>query len=459
MKRQNNDQFTCPTLPAAAAPPFKQPQMGRIPRGFREAMEHFSVKAAENSTLQEPDVTPRKTPAQKGRSSIAKWKSSFQPVGGEDDNTEDDSGSSPKRVELYDPYDPASSDSDHEMPLGRGRGRSSHSQDNHKERRRSPPSRSSWDLPCSDPGSRDLDRVGESHRGVTPPQRPPERRTYSPVRESFPPPGYSSVNPPLDHRVVTPDRHFHSSSIDRFPTAQHRAQRTNGEERIPEYRREIPAAGRLSPPMLQRDYQHQLGRDKITPSTGGIRNTSKTLIMDDDAVTCDLCDVEVANGQELQDHLDSKTHWDTLEHIQQENRYDDQTIAFLQEVLLFKSRESGRAIEDSVLQALQENDHMTKMEIFHCAACNVFLSSSASSVQSHITSQEHLRATKEFQVRQRRTCLDKAETIMKRLRPQFEHFLKVFCNKERFGSFHTRHSTLWLQPSPSQTDGKKSFSM
>lgn len=47
-------------------------------------------------------------------------------------------------------------------------------------------------------------------------------------------------------------------------------------------------------------------------------------------ITCDLCDVELANGQELQDHLESKSHWDTLEHIQQENHYDDLAIAFLQ---------------------------------------------------------------------------------------------------------------------------------
>lgn len=45
---------------------------------------------------------------------------------------------------------------------------------------------------------------------------------------------------------------------------------------------------------------------------------------------CDLCDVEVASNQELVNHLESKTHWDTLEHVQQQKNYDDMTIAFLQ---------------------------------------------------------------------------------------------------------------------------------
>lgn len=46
--------------------------------------------------------------------------------------------------------------------------------------------------------------------------------------------------------------------------------------------------------------------------------------------TCELCDVELANKQELEDHLESKTHWDTMEHIQRESNYDDLTVAFLQ---------------------------------------------------------------------------------------------------------------------------------
>lgn len=33
---------------------------------------------------------------------------------------------------------------------------------------------------------------------------------------------------------------------------------------------------------------------------------------------------------------------------------------------------------------------------------------------------------KEFEARQRRSCLDKADTMMNEMKPQFEHFLKVF---------------------------------
>jgi len=41
---------------------------------------------------------------------------------------------------------------------------------------------------------------------------------------------------------------------------------------------------------------------------------------------------------------------------------------------------------------------------------------------------------KEFQVQQRRSCLDKAETMMKELKPQYEHFLKVFCKNVKISN-------------------------
>lgn len=110
-------------------------------------------------------------------------------------------------------------------------------------------------------------------------------------------------------------------------------------------------------------------------------------------ISCDLCEVELANGQELQDHLEVKSHWDTLEHIQKQSNYNDMTIAFLQvgkhvqistqsnidftvyaywqmfsllkEVMLSKSRECSRAIEDNLLQGGQFDSNTSK----HCEGC------------------------------------------------------------------------------------------
>ncbi|XP_044076285.1 uncharacterized protein LOC122887282 [Siniperca chuatsi] len=435
MNRQNNVPFNPLAIPTGASPVYQQQQPGRVPQDFREAMKQITMKPADNSNIRKSDMAA-KTPLARKRAvqrSAGKWKSSFTLLGEQDGNSPDNYTSSPERVELYNPYDPGSSDSELEMPKGQDHNDSPPDQDNSLS-----PSRGScnsrWDLPYPKPRSRPPDRRDfnpetrpTESRGLSPGHR---RQAYNPDTESLNPPGYGSISRPLDHRVCSPDRLIQSSSTQQFP-ASYGGQRTNGEERItiPEYRREMTTTVRLPTPSLQRDYQHQLGYvdtglDQITPSTEVTTNRSKNIIMDKSPITCDLCDVELASGQELEDHLDGKSHWDTLEHIQQQNNYDDVAIAFLQEVMLYKSRQCSRAIGGSALQALRENDHMTKFEMFHCAACKVFLSTSASSVQTHITSQEHLSNTKEFEVQQRRSCLDKAETMMKELKPQFEHFLK-----------------------------------
>ncbi|XP_071372987.1 DBIRD complex subunit ZNF326 isoform X5 [Centroberyx affinis] len=342
------------------------------------------------------------------------------------------------------------------MPQGREGDRRRPDQDNdlgHRGYEHASPGRGRrdnqrWDSAYSEPRNRPLDgrdfspETGPTKcRGLSPSNRP-ERRAYSPNTEPLERPGYSSVNRPLDHRGFSPDRLGLTASTRLMPPsgistlfpASYGGQRTNGEERmtVPEYRREqMTTTVRLSPPRLQVDYQHQSGYvgtgvDQITPSPEVTRNRSGSLIkeMENSPFTCELCEVEFSKMQELEDHLESKSHWDTLEHIQQQNNYDDLAVAFLQEVMLFKVRQCSRAIEESAIEVLRDNEHMSKVEMFHCAACKVHVSISASSVQKHLNSQEHLRSKKEFEMWQRRACLGKAETMMMQLKPQFEQFLE-----------------------------------
>lgn len=384
-------------------------------------MIHIQMKApADNSNIHRVSTSTAKTvPAQAraGKAPVSKWRSSFRPIGDseqEDDNSQEQSTTSSERVELYDPYDAVLSDSD-DNPLGN---------ENIQETQHLSPGTecldsNRCDSSYSEPGNRVTDRrefspeVSESPSESRGP-RLGHHQVFSPETTSPDGPDYGSTSRPLDPRGHSSDRCIHSSSTQQFP-GTYGGQTTDG----PEYRAEIGTSVRISPPRLHHNYKHHSGLDQITPAT---RNESKRIIMDKEPISCDLCDVELANGQELEDHLDTKTHWDTLEHIQQHNSYDDITIAFLQDVMLYKGQNCSRAIEESALQALQENDHMTKVEMFHCAACNAFVSTSASTVQSHITSQEHLNNTKEFEVKQRRICLDKAKTMMEKLKPHFEDF-------------------------------------
>ncbi|XP_054622756.1 DBIRD complex subunit ZNF326-like [Dunckerocampus dactyliophorus] len=405
---------------------FKEQQASRVHCDLNESKVHIPA-AGRNAEY-----------TSAAQASAGKWKSSFKPV--DKQNPEDDSqeqssvqryekykndvvtstpshhqhlakaahppvsnivsGTVSQGAELYDPFDNDAVDSDSANDS------LWHTKDNFPpERQRLSPGRSShvmasWEL------SRPLDYNTENgHSESHPGHTLPEWRSYSPDIKSLEPPGYGSMSTPYG------------------------GERPDGGERMM-----VPRV-RLSSPKLLQDHQIEVEpveaeEEQSASSSRTKSERTRVIRMDQITINCDLCDIEVSNGKELEDHLDSKIHWDIMEHIQQQNNYDDMTIAFLQDVMLYKSIKCSRAIDDSSLLALQENDHMTKVALFHCAACQVLVSTAASSVQNHITSPEHLSNTKEFGAQRRHASLDKADTIMKELQPQFENFLKGFSQFE-----------------------------
>lgn len=391
---------------AAVPPPGTKPQPPqKVPQAFIETMKRLSSDKSQTHRANQ----------RQAQSSGMKWKSSFKPIGDEEENSEDRGADTSEG--FYDPYSPLTSDTEGEQSESPGR-------DTTLERQRLSPGRGSrWDLPYVEPGSRTMNNreFGSGSR------RPKDGR--GPEPEGVDRPGYGSMSRPLDQRGCSPDRSIHSSSKQRFPPP--RSQQAVEEERTaqPEYRREMSSTVRISPPRVSWYSKYPatvvdkgLNRDHVSPTV--TKSRSKNVVMDKNFIACDLCDIVVANGQEMDEHLESKSHWDTLEHIQQNNNYDDMAIAFLQDVMLHKSHKYSRAVEDSALPTLQENDHMTKVDMFHCAACKVFVYSSVAEVQSHVTSREHLSNTKEFEMQQRQACLDRAKSTMQKLQPQLEIFLK-----------------------------------
>uniref|UniRef100_A0A1A7WRL4 DBIRD complex subunit ZNF326 n=1 Tax=Iconisemion striatum TaxID=60296 RepID=A0A1A7WRL4_9TELE len=426
MNRQNIIPFIHPAMPQTPAPGYTQMPPHRVPQAFIEAMKRISSS----------DTTSRVHPnLDKEECSEMKWRSSFQPIAKEDGQEKGTSSS--ERVELYDPSNPLSSDSEPEKSPDQERPCSRTNNNKSLEHLRLSPDRlhhRHWDSSFPKSANPAVDKqklfTGPTEsRGLSPGHRLPEKHPHNPKIESHDCPGYGFQNRPLEQRGSSPNRLIYSSSTQGFPES-YSGRSTNGEERItwPEYRREMTPTVRSSPPTLKRDHQQlgylETGLDQEPPPPKVTKHQGNAVIMDKCPITCDLCEVELANAQELEDHLDCKSHWDTLEHIQQNNNYDDLAIAFLQEVMLYKSHHCSRAVEENALQALQRNDHMTKVEMFRCAACKVYVSTSAAEVKTHITSQNHLSHTKEFAAQQRRACLNKAETMLQELKPQFQHFLK-----------------------------------
>uniref|UniRef100_A0A3B3BR51 DBIRD complex subunit ZNF326 n=2 Tax=Oryzias melastigma TaxID=30732 RepID=A0A3B3BR51_ORYME len=389
-----------PGLPQRAVPAFNPPLPPppmRVPPQFIEAMRRIAGNDSAN-----PEPKRGESTRAAAQASVNKWKSSFKLLGDQEDSPQEQTTGCAERTELYDPSSPLSSDSEPEVLQAPPPTCSPPSLEVILPRQPLSPDRQRHDSRRWDSESRLLDRHDfvpgsrpSENRGLSPGYRPAQRPAYSPEGGPLRCQGFNFNRDSLDQQNHNPpDRILQGPP-------PHQLGASAGEEgrTLPEHRREAAAPPRTSPPRFKRDYQHlrpseTVEMDQDLPWTKVTKTEENTAAPSRCPITCELCDVEVANAQELQAHLDSKSHWDTLQYIQENNNYDDVTAAFLQEVMLCKSLQCSRAIEDSALKALQENDHMTKVEMFHCAACKLFVPTSGADVKAHITSVDHLCNTK-----------------------------------------------------------------
>lgn len=342
----------------------------------------------------------------------SKWLTSFRPEGElrsvEGSNSQERSTSSKEKVELYDPYDLGSSESESEAPQGQ------HHDHSHQPNLRLSYEGHALGTCCHD----------DHHRWGT-------QESYSQLVTNQPPEPVSQVGPGQNSFSVSSLMMPTSDMSPSYPFGHYGDQTSNGEDSatISNARKELTSTIRLSPPRLTMDLQPSIvsaeaDYDQVMPLSQVTSSLTDSTCTDRGPFTCDLCEVEFVNLQELEDHLESRSHWETLEHIQQHRNYDDLTVAFLQEVMLYKVRQCNQAMEQSAIQALQDKDFITKVEMLHCAPCKVYFCTSAHSVQTHLNSPQHLLNKKMFRWRQRQSCLAKAETMMKELMPQYEQFIQ-----------------------------------
>ncbi|XP_029477158.1 DBIRD complex subunit ZNF326 [Oncorhynchus nerka] len=153
------------------------------------------------------------------------------------------------------------------------------------------------------------------------------------------------------------------------------------------------------------------------------RSRSPNEDISSDFFTCDMCNLDLHKASTLEVHLKCNSHWETLEHIQNQNNYDDTAIAFLHEAMLTKVRQGDRLqMNRQSLRALQDKDYMTKLDIFHCAPCQVYVSVHPSSLQDHLSSKDHLRNKMEFRTKQLRESVNFAKATMKRMNTEYASF-------------------------------------
>ncbi|CAL8346112.1 unnamed protein product [Merluccius merluccius] len=222
--------------PGGAVPPHP-PRPGGL--CFRAAS---GSSVAPRKVMKKPSPSRRAPHQSKAASSAGQWKSTFQPTDGfspQDDTSQDNSAMNAHKVDLYDPYDQLSSESESEMGQAKRCDRRSPKKDvdlrGHREIAHSQPeeTRAEWrDRSPGDrrPKHRSLSPRGSQHRQATSPGVP---RTYDQL-------GYNPVRP---NERSSPETHG------------------LGEERVtgPPLNTEFATSVGLSTPNFPADYRLQTG--------------------------------------------------------------------------------------------------------------------------------------------------------------------------------------------------------
>ncbi|XP_060132722.1 DBIRD complex subunit ZNF326 isoform X5 [Zootoca vivipara] len=122
------------------------------------------------------------------------------------------------------------------------------------------------------------------------------------------------------------------------------------------------------------------------------------------AFTCSFCKFRTFEEKDIEAHLESPVHQETLDHIQKLTKFDKVVMEFLHECMVNKFKktamrkqqttsqmEAAQMTEKDVMEGVTADDHMMKVETVLCSACSVYVPALHSSVQQHLKSPEHAK--------------------------------------------------------------------
>ncbi|XP_038600494.1 DBIRD complex subunit ZNF326 isoform X4 [Tachyglossus aculeatus] len=122
------------------------------------------------------------------------------------------------------------------------------------------------------------------------------------------------------------------------------------------------------------------------------------------AFTCSFCKFRTFEEKDIEVHLESPSHQETLDHIQKQTKFDKVVMEFLHECMVNKFKktsmrkqqtnnqaEAVKVVEKDVMEGVTADDHMMKVETVHCSACSVYVPALHSSVQQHLKSPDHVK--------------------------------------------------------------------
>ncbi|XP_053549993.1 DBIRD complex subunit ZNF326 [Bombina bombina] len=155
------------------------------------------------------------------------------------------------------------------------------------------------------------------------------------------------------------------------------------------------------------------------------------------AFTCSFCKFRSFDEKGIEEHLNSDYHKEMLNHIQKQTKFDQTAVDFLHESIANKykktaarqaSSQSGSAdkVEKDVMEGITTEDHMLRVEMVHCSACNIYVPGLRISVQLHLKSPEHLKNKATYREQIKRSSILIATSMLNNpvVKARYEMFLK-----------------------------------
>ncbi|XP_051855980.1 DBIRD complex subunit ZNF326-like [Antechinus flavipes] len=157
------------------------------------------------------------------------------------------------------------------------------------------------------------------------------------------------------------------------------------------------------------------------------------------AFTCSFCKFRTFEEKEIELHLESSSHKETLDHIQKQTKFDKIVMEFLHECMVNKFKktsmrkqqttndsEAVKVVEKDVMEGVTADDHMMKVETVHCSACSVYVPALHSSVQQHLKSPDHAKGKQAYREQIKRESVLTATSILNNpiVKARYELFVK-----------------------------------
>ncbi|XP_063481445.1 DBIRD complex subunit ZNF326 isoform X3 [Symphalangus syndactylus] len=157
------------------------------------------------------------------------------------------------------------------------------------------------------------------------------------------------------------------------------------------------------------------------------------------AFTCSFCKFRTFEEKDIELHLESSSHQETLDHIQKQTKFDKVVMEFLHECMVNKFKKTSirkqqtnnqteivKIIEKDVMEGVTADDHMMKVETVHCSACGVHVPALHSSVQQHLKSPDHIKGKQAYKEQIKRESVLTATSILNNpiVKARYERFVK-----------------------------------